>query len=275
VSLHPRVDHDADSFYEVTLTATDSGGLTATKTIFLYPETATVKLASEPAGAPVTYGETEQAAPFSHVSAIGFETTIAAAERFARSGRTWQFESWSDGGGRLHDVAVPQSGLDLVARYRDATSSPPPPPDDPDPGAGGGSFPALPVDASGPALALGSVAPRAVKSLRGKAVDTAGVASVEVAVRAPSRHGRCRWWSTRLGRLGRTASACDRPLWSAARLSPRPGAAGWRLALGARLGPGRYQLLFRARDGIGNATRELADGRRRVTIAVPAAARRR
>ena len=35
----PRTDHDADSYYEVTLTATDSGGLTGTRTITLRPET--------------------------------------------------------------------------------------------------------------------------------------------------------------------------------------------------------------------------------------------
>ena len=40
----PTVTHGADSHYEATLTATDSGGLAATRTFRLDPRTATLRI---------------------------------------------------------------------------------------------------------------------------------------------------------------------------------------------------------------------------------------
>ena len=55
VDVEATTDHDADSHYEVELSATDSGGLTARRTVAVNPETTIVRLRSEPSGAPVSY----------------------------------------------------------------------------------------------------------------------------------------------------------------------------------------------------------------------------
>ena len=47
--------HDADSYYEVTLSARDAEGLVGTRTVELRPRTVELTLASDPPGAPVTY----------------------------------------------------------------------------------------------------------------------------------------------------------------------------------------------------------------------------
>ena len=120
-SFTPLIDHDADAYYEITMTARDSGGLTATRTIRLDPRTVKLQLASQPAGAPISYsGFPSQSAPVDRDAAIAYSTSIAAGAEFTKDGRRWAFDSWSDGGARLHDVVVPARDSTLTAIYRDA-----------------------------------------------------------------------------------------------------------------------------------------------------------
>ena len=118
-SFSPLADHDADSFYRVTLTARDSGGVTASVTHTVVPQTVAVTLASSPTGAPVTFGPTAGVAPLLRTSAVGHQTTITAADTFVASGRRQVFTGWSDGGGRSHDITVPAVDTQLTATYRD------------------------------------------------------------------------------------------------------------------------------------------------------------
>ena len=54
-SFTPPGDHDADSYYEIELTATDSDGVVDRKTVEIHPETVPFTLASVPAGVPLSY----------------------------------------------------------------------------------------------------------------------------------------------------------------------------------------------------------------------------
>ena len=111
-------DHDADSYYEITLRATDSSGLTSTRTADIRPETVPFTLESDPAGAPVSYGGTSATAPFGTTSAIGFNTTISAATGFiGANDRPYHFDGWSDGGAASHNITVPASPTTLRASY--------------------------------------------------------------------------------------------------------------------------------------------------------------
>ena len=58
--------------------------------------------------------------PFTTQSAVGYRTSISAADSFVKSGRRWVFDHWSDGGARLHDITVPASAVTYTAVYRDA-----------------------------------------------------------------------------------------------------------------------------------------------------------
>jgi glucose/arabinose dehydrogenase len=111
-------DHDDDSFYRFSLTATDAQGASATTVVDVRPETRKLTLASEPAGAPVVYGDRDVTAPFSKQSAIGLSVPIAAAASFQTGGHTYVFDRWSDGGARSHNITIPASDLTLTARYR-------------------------------------------------------------------------------------------------------------------------------------------------------------
>ncbi len=117
----PRTDHDADSYYTVTLTVTDSGGLTGSRTVTIRPQTASLRLESTPAGAPLGYAGTNVTAPFATTAAIGFQAGIDAADSFTTGGQTFVFDRWSDGGARTHTITVPATATTLTATYREST----------------------------------------------------------------------------------------------------------------------------------------------------------
>src|SRR5204862_448568 len=63
-SFTPLTDHDADSFYTVTLTVTDGDGIATTQSVNVRPQTVALTLDSTPAGAPLAYAGTSVTAPY-------------------------------------------------------------------------------------------------------------------------------------------------------------------------------------------------------------------
>jgi glucose/arabinose dehydrogenase len=227
-SFVARDDHDADSYYEVTLRVTDSHGLQGTRTITLRPETVGLTLESVPPGAPLSYSGMAGVGPMVRTAAIGYRTTISAAERFVAGGQEWIFERWSDGGARLHDVTIPASAATLTAHYRGVGGVPASPPP--------GAFPPLTPPAVGarfdvtpPAVRITSPRRRARVSgriaVRASASDNVGVHSVQF-----------RLDGKRLGRAD--ARAPFRVRWNTRRARK-----------------GAHRLIAVARDGAGNTTR--------------------
>ena len=116
-SFTTAVDHDADSHYRVTLTATDSAGRSVIRTTEIYPRAVNLVLASSPPGAPLSYGGTTAQAPRTKRSAVGFVSSIAAAQSFISNGTTYAFVGWSDDGARAHDITIPSHDATLTALY--------------------------------------------------------------------------------------------------------------------------------------------------------------
>jgi glucose/arabinose dehydrogenase/PKD repeat protein len=254
-------DHDADSHYEVILTATDAGGASTSKTVSLFPETTTLSLRSVPSGAALTYAGGVFSTPADLTSAVGFRTTISAPATFSTGGREYSFASWSDGGSRLHDIIVPPGGRTIVACYEANGCNPPSPPGD-------SAKPQTKSDRTAPRLGLtarGIGVRRGV--LRGTVRDGSGIRRVQVAL--ARRDGlRCRWWQARAHRPGKRAS-CATPRWMTARLTHKSaGVYEWRLALHRRLVDGRWQLLLRATDRAGNTATHLPGRGTRLSLQI-------
>nr|MDQ6910549.1 PQQ-dependent sugar dehydrogenase [Actinomycetota bacterium] len=115
-------DHDANAHYKITLIATDSGGLTSTKVVEIYPRAVNFKLDSSPPGAPVTYGGATVAAPMARSSAVDFVSSISAADSFTSGGTPYEFVGWSDGGARAHNITIPSTDTTLTAMYEPIVS---------------------------------------------------------------------------------------------------------------------------------------------------------
>jgi hypothetical protein len=110
-------DHDRPSHIELTLTATDSRGLQASKSIDLNPKAVALEIESEPPGVTVTAGLLTQATPFP-VSAIeGSKFTLSAPSTAKVGETTYVFAGWSDAGERVHTVTAGPATPSYKATY--------------------------------------------------------------------------------------------------------------------------------------------------------------
>jgi glucose/arabinose dehydrogenase len=102
----PAPDHEYPSYLEVELTARDSHGLTGTAVRRLNPRTARLTLASQPAGAALTFGFETAAAPFTREVIVGSSNSIGADSPQTLGGFPHRFSAWSNGGARTHTTVV-------------------------------------------------------------------------------------------------------------------------------------------------------------------------
>jgi glucose/arabinose dehydrogenase len=123
-------EHDYPSYIEITLSASDKRGLSASKTVKLSPRVFTVHFASNPPGIPLTAGLVAQAAPFDVPSVEGSQLVIAAPQTAQLNGKTYTWQSWSDGGAAIHTIVAKGQPL-YTAVYttpEEGTANQPPPP---------------------------------------------------------------------------------------------------------------------------------------------------
>jgi glucose/arabinose dehydrogenase len=191
-------DHGYPSHLELSVTVTDSGGLTDTKSVELQPATVPLHFVSEPAGLRLVVGGSEDAAPFDREVIVGSQNELLAPS--PQGGLL--FSSWSDLGARTHTITAPATPTTYVATFAAPAPPPPPPPPSPPP----------PPPPAGPKAAKPCVVPR----LSGLRLAVAGRAL---------RASRCR-----LGKASWVYSGTARGVIRSQ--SPR---AGRRLANGAKV----------------------------------------
>jgi glucose/arabinose dehydrogenase len=98
-------NHEYPSHLRLYLTATDSGGLSATTFVDIYPQTNTLTLVSDPPGATLALGSGTGTAPFS-TTVISDGTQSISAPDQTIDGQPYVFSGWSDGGAASHDIVV-------------------------------------------------------------------------------------------------------------------------------------------------------------------------
>ena len=114
-------DHEYPAYLQLRLTATDSGGLTTTRSVRLDPKTVRLRFASRPTGARLVVGSTGTRAPFTRTVIVGSSNSVSAPYRFVSDGQDYRFHHWSDGGARTHNIVAPAADTTYRAAYR-ATS---------------------------------------------------------------------------------------------------------------------------------------------------------
>jgi glucose/arabinose dehydrogenase len=113
-------DHEYPSYLELTLTATDSGGLTDTETVRLDPQTVDLSFQTSPAGLELTVGSATQTTPFSRTVIVGSNNSVTAPTPQTLGGLSYDFQSWSDGGARSHILVAPATAATYTATYQQA-----------------------------------------------------------------------------------------------------------------------------------------------------------
>ncbi len=120
----PAPDHDYPSHLELILTATDSSGLTDTKSVLLQPKTVTLDLQSSPPGLQLVAGGDSKATPFTKTVIAGSINTVSAPSSQTMSLTHYEFGSWSDGGAQTHTLTAPAVPATYTAAYGEALPDP-------------------------------------------------------------------------------------------------------------------------------------------------------
>ncbi len=117
-------DHEYPSHLELKLTATDSSGLTDTKSVTLNPKTVTVGLQSSPPGLQLVLGSGAETAPFNKTVMIGSFNTVSAPLAQTVGPTNYEFGYWSDGRPETHDLTAPATLTTLTATYGESLPDP-------------------------------------------------------------------------------------------------------------------------------------------------------
>jgi glucose/arabinose dehydrogenase len=117
-------DFNGNTRYRITLTVTDSSGLTGTKSVTIYPDKVNLSFATVPSGLTLYLDGIAKTTPFVHDTLVGFRHTIDARNQSSGS-NSYTFQSWSDGGAQEHTIVVPSTDQSYTATY--SVSSAPPP----------------------------------------------------------------------------------------------------------------------------------------------------
>jgi PKD repeat protein len=112
-------DHEYPSHLELTLTATDAGGLRDTETVRLDPQTVDLTFQTSPSGLTLTVGSATQATPFTRTVIVGSRTFLNAPSPQPLGGLSYGFQSWSDGLAQGHFITAPATPTTYTATYQE------------------------------------------------------------------------------------------------------------------------------------------------------------
>ncbi|MGH3864455.1 PA14 domain-containing protein [Actinokineospora sp.] len=108
----------ADTSYELTVTATDSNGLSTSRSVTIRPRTADLTFATSPPGLGVLLDSIPVATPHTVAGVAGFQRGLTAPDRATGAdGARLQFAGWSDGAPIRHTVATPDTDTTYTATY--------------------------------------------------------------------------------------------------------------------------------------------------------------
>jgi glucose/arabinose dehydrogenase len=116
--------HEYPAYLELTLTATDTGGLTDSTSIRLDPQVVDLTFATDPSGLELTVGADTETAPFTRTVIVGTTNTIIAPSPQTSLGSTWGWVSWSDGGAATHEITAPAGNTTYTATFQAGAAAP-------------------------------------------------------------------------------------------------------------------------------------------------------
>lgn len=113
----------ANTSYEITVTATDRNGLSATKTVEIQPRKSELTLRSSPPELGLTVDGVPVSTPRSFTGVEGFKRNLAApVMATAADGTLLQFAGWSDGKSVRHTITTPEADTTYTATYTPSES---------------------------------------------------------------------------------------------------------------------------------------------------------
>jgi glucose/arabinose dehydrogenase len=114
----PTIGHPETSiWYRVILIVTDSGGLTHTSFVDVFPNLTTVTLQTVPSGLTVAFDGLPSTAPASYPSIVNHTRIIGVPTTQTVNGQTYVFVGWSHGGDAQQNVQPPAGNITYTANF--------------------------------------------------------------------------------------------------------------------------------------------------------------
>jgi glucose/arabinose dehydrogenase len=112
-------DHEYPSHLELTLTAEDSTGRTATKTLALMPKTVDLSFTANPSGAKLVVGGIQSTTPFTRTVIAGSNNSISAPspQNYGLLNLKYKYTGWSHGGAQSQNIVAPSTNTTYRANY--------------------------------------------------------------------------------------------------------------------------------------------------------------
>jgi hypothetical protein len=104
---------DPVQHYRFYLQVTDSGGLTNTTYVEIFPRTANITLASNPSGLQLKLDGITVTTPYTFTGVVNMTRTIQAVSPQGN----FNFVSWSDGGAISHNISTPSANTTYTANF--------------------------------------------------------------------------------------------------------------------------------------------------------------
>ena len=114
-----RTGHDyrGETGYLITVTATNSDGVSSTESVTVYPSKVDLTIDNNLGSGTVLVDGRTHVVPFVLDTAVGFEHEIEAVNPLCVENVESSFVSWSDGGARSHAITTPGTDANLTASY--------------------------------------------------------------------------------------------------------------------------------------------------------------
>jgi len=104
-------------FYRITLTVTDSEGLTDQESVDIIPRKSTITLQTDPQGLELLFDGQPFATTGSVVSVEGMKRTLEAIPYQIKDDVEYEFVEWMHGGGNVQTIVTPTDDVTYLAKY--------------------------------------------------------------------------------------------------------------------------------------------------------------
>ncbi len=121
----PTSGHDftGNVRYKLSLTVTDSNGISTTTSVIIWPQKVNLTFNSVPQGLTLNVNGLPATTPFVHDDLIGFNDVVQASNQTLGS-TNYTFGSWSDGGAQQHTIVVPSTDQSYTASFTAPAAAP-------------------------------------------------------------------------------------------------------------------------------------------------------
>jgi len=117
VTLSTSEHNVSTTWYEISVTVTDSSGLSTTKSVEIKPNLVTLTFGSNEAGGVYTLDGVPHTGTYSETAVVGVIRSLNVASPQTVSGGQLIFNSWSDGLAQQHDISTPGTNTTYTVNF--------------------------------------------------------------------------------------------------------------------------------------------------------------